>query len=147
MASIGWQGVSIAVATVLVGGCAGLLFFARELAQDTLVQPVIGPVKHQRAVRSSRLIDFSHAHEMEHIPQDTAETGREVEVMILMQAASEGLTRIRIIEEVHPLECWCDFPFTDRAYVLSARECGSICACVNENDSRISQRVELFPAE
>ncbi len=146
VASIGWHGVAIAVSIVLVAGCGGLLILARELAHEAIVQPIQEPIKHRHVTIRTQTAN-APAQEDEPAQMDTADTSREVAATILMQAASEGLTRVRIIEELNPKECWCAPPRTDRAYFLSARECRSICACVNENDPWVSPQVELFPAE
>lgn len=146
MASIGWQGVAIVAGVVLVAGCGGLLLLARELAHEAIVQPIQEPIKHRQVVVHKQSTNAPRQVN-EHTQADTADTGREVAVTVLMQAASEGLTHVRIMEELDPQECWCVPPRTDRAYFLKARECASICACVNENDPRVSPRVELHPAE
>ncbi|MFA4845364.1 MAG: hypothetical protein WC654_02290 [Patescibacteria group bacterium] len=146
MASIGWQDISIAVTAVLIVGCGGLLLFTREFAQQTVVQPKSEPIEHRRIVVHS----FPSLHEDASELVDL-DTGQDLEATIFLllvsQAMGEGLTQVSIIEELDPDECGCQPPRYDRAYLLKAHECSAICACVNENDPRISPRVELFPAE
>lgn len=147
MATIGWQGISIAVATVLVGGCAGLLFFARELAQDTLVQPI---PKSTTLTKVHRTIVY-HPSRHNDIQDTGVDTAGDPDTRALdllgEQVKKEGLTHVSILEEVLPSECGCDSPDWDRAYLLKARECSSICACVSLSHIESPLHVSLFPAE
>ena len=143
MASIGWHGVSIAVATVLIAGCAGFLLFARDLTEGHCPS-----VEKTPSVEISQPFPSREDIQRAYLILDLARSNPEFKLKedLLTYAHHDGLTSVTIVEELYSTECGCEPPRTDRVFLLHAHECSAICACVDE-DTGNPDRFSLFPAE
>jgi hypothetical protein len=144
VASIGWQGIAIAVTTaILVTGCAGVVLLAHDLLQETMGQPVSRELPHTHP-SSHRRIARSQPNAAQ--ATDTgAHTQAEMKFLVLLQGWREGLSDIQILEEAFPEECPCEG--NSQAYLLGSYEHSTICACIHDSDSGMPPRVSLYPAE